>query len=44
VLWEEKAITNVPTLLVNGKYKVIMNSVKNMEEMMTLVNYLIDKK
>jgi thiol:disulfide interchange protein DsbA len=43
-LWEEKKITNVPTLVVNGKYMVIMNSVKNMEEMMTLVNYLIDKK
>lgn len=42
--WEEKQITNVPTLVVNGKYKVIMNSVKNMEEMMALVNYLVDKK
>lgn len=44
VLWEEKQITNVPTLLVNGKYRVNMNSVKNLEEMMSLVNYLIDKK
>jgi thiol:disulfide interchange protein DsbA len=43
-LWEEKQVTNVPTLLVNGKYKVLMNSVKNMEEMMSLVNFLIDKK
>ncbi|PIQ49937.1 MAG: hypothetical protein COW03_02835 [Cytophagales bacterium CG12_big_fil_rev_8_21_14_0_65_40_12] len=42
--WELKQITNVPTLVVNGKYKVIMNSVKNMEEMMALVNYLVDKK
>lgn len=42
--WEEKKISNVPSLVVNGKYLVNMSSVNNTEELMTLVNYLVEKK
>lgn len=43
-VWEEKQITNVPTLLVNGKYKINMSSVRSIDELMELVNFLVDKK
>lgn len=37
-------ISGVPTVIVNGKYKVNMGSVKSTEEFIGLVKYLTDKK
>ena len=37
-------IRGVPTLIVNGKYQVVTSSVKNTEEFIELVNYLVAKK
>ncbi len=42
-LWIEKKITNVPTLVVNGKYKVTMTSVKSLDELISLTNFLLEK-
>jgi len=42
--WEAKKITNVPSLVVNGKYLVNMGSVTSFEELTKLVNYLVEKK
>lgn len=41
--WEKKKVTNVPTLVVNGKYKIEMGSVKSLEELISLTNYLLEK-
>jgi len=37
-------IQEVPTLIVNGKYKVMTGSIKNEKELMSLVKYLLKKK
>jgi len=42
--WEEKKVTNVPALVVNGKYLLNMASVNSIQELMRLVNYLVEKK
>jgi len=42
-LWEEKKVTNVPTLVVNGMYKIDMGSVSTLEELMSLTNFLLEK-
>lgn len=42
-LWIDKKITNVPTLVVNGKYKLNMTSVKSFDELVALTNYLLTK-
>jgi len=42
--WEAKGVSNVPSLVVNGKYLVNMGSVNSLEELLALVNYLVDKK
>lgn len=42
--WEAKQVSSVPSLVVNGKYLVNMGSVKSLEELLSLVNYLVDKK
>lgn len=39
--WIEKRVISVPTLVVNGKYRVNMGSVKNLEELNELVKYLL---
>ena len=41
--WTEKGITNVPTLVVNGKYRLNMGSVKSLQELSSLVNFLLEK-
>ena len=43
-LWQEKKITNVPTMVVNGKYKINMQSVSSLDELTKLTNFLLDKK
>ena len=35
-LWLEKRVTSVPTLVVNDKYKVNMNSVTSLDELIEL--------
>lgn len=42
-LWEEKKVTNVPTLVVNGMYKIQMGSVRTLGELIELTNYLLEK-
>ncbi len=42
-LWQEKKITNVPTFVVNGKYKVHTASVSGWAELIKLVNYLLEQ-
>ncbi|MBO3700128.1 thiol:disulfide interchange protein DsbA/DsbL [Roseivirga sp. E12] len=42
-LWEEKKVTNVPTLVVNGMYKIEMGSVRSLQELIDLTNYLLAK-
>lgn len=41
--WEEKKVSNVPTLVVNGMYKIDMGSVKSIEELVALTNFLLEK-
>ncbi|OEK03520.1 hypothetical protein BFP97_19220 [Roseivirga sp. 4D4] len=42
-LWEEKQVTNVPTLVVNGIYKIDTRSVRSLQELIDLTNYLLAK-
>lgn len=42
-LWEEKKVTNVPTLVVNGMYKIDMGSVRTLQQLIDLTNYLLAK-
>jgi len=42
-LWEEKKVTNVPTLVVNGMYKIDMSSVRSLQQLIDLTNYLLAK-
>lgn len=42
-LWDEKKVGNVPTLVVNGMYKIDMGSVGSIEELVALTNYLLEK-
>ncbi|MGW8123736.1 thioredoxin domain-containing protein [Roseivirga echinicomitans] len=42
-IWETKQVTSVPSLVVNGKYLINMGSVKSMNELVSLTNYLIGK-
>ena len=42
--WEDKQVKNVPTLLVNGKYLINMQSLNNVGELISLTNYLLEKK
>lgn len=42
-LWEEKKVDNVPTLVVNGMYKIDMGSVESIEELVALTNFLLEK-
>ncbi len=42
-LWEEKKVTNVPTLVVNGMYKIDIGSVRTLQELIDLTNYLLAK-
>lgn len=42
-LWEEKKVDNVPTLVVNGMYKIDMGSVRSIEELVALTNFLLAK-
>ena len=37
-------VTGVPAIIVNGKYKVETGSVKSIDELMQLINYLLKKK
>ena len=42
-IWEDKGIASVPTLVVNGKYRLIMPSVRSLQELNALVNFLLNK-
>ena len=42
--FKDKKITNVPTMVVNGKYKLKMESVKSLDELIKLTNFLLEKK
>lgn len=41
--WLDKQIQSVPTLVVNGKYRVNMRTLKTVEEMDSLVKFLLAK-
>lgn len=41
--WMDKQIESVPTLVVNGKYRVNMRSIKSVQEMDSLVKFLLKK-
>jgi len=40
----QQGITSVPTLIINGKYKINDKNIKDMDEYKTLVNFLLTKK
>jgi protein dithiol oxidoreductase (disulfide-forming) len=42
--WKVKKVSMVPTLVVNGKYKVNMNSVGTLDDLIKLTNFLLEKK
>jgi len=42
--YKDKKVDMVPTIVVNGKYKLNMNSVKSTKELIKLTNFLLDKK
>ncbi len=41
--WEKKKVTNVPTLVVNGKYKINMASLTSLDQLIALTNHLLEK-
>lgn len=41
--WLDKQIQSVPTLVVNGKYRVNMRALENVQQMDSLVKYLLEK-
>ena len=43
-LFKEKKVTTVPTLLVNGKYQVIWDSAKSLNDLIAITNFLLDMK
>jgi len=42
-LWEEKQIESVPTLVVNGKYRINMGTLKSLDEMKAITLELLSK-
>lgn len=42
-LWLKKGIASVPTLVINGKYRLNMTSVKSLDELNALVSFLLKK-
>lgn len=42
--WQKKGINNVPTLIINDKYKINIGSLGGMEDLKALISYLLDKK
>jgi thiol:disulfide interchange protein DsbA len=42
--WKLKKVAMVPALVVNGKYKLDMNSVTSLEDLINLANFLLEKK
>lgn len=43
-LWVKRQIDNVPTVVVNGKYKINMGSMRTMDELRQLTKYLLEQK
>ena len=43
-LWMEYEISSVPTVVVNEKYKIRMDALKSMQELIDLTNYLLKQK
>lgn len=43
-LWVERRIDSVPTLVVNEKYKINISSLKTMQEMIDITNFLLKQK
>lgn len=43
-LWVERKIESVPTLVINEKYKINMGSLKSMEELNAITDYLLKQK
>lgn len=41
--WKDKGISNVPTMVVNGKYRLNMQSIGTLEDLIALTNFLIEK-
>ena len=41
-IWLTKRVVSVPTMVVNGKYRVNMGSVKTLSELNSLVKYLLE--
>lgn len=41
--WQKKGVDSVPTMVINGKYRLNMNSVKSLEELNSLVTFLLEK-
>jgi len=42
--WKTKQVSMVPTLVINGKYKINMNSVGTLDDLIKLTNFLLEKK
>ena len=42
-IWLKKGIASVPTLVINGKYRLNMGSVKSLDELNALVSFLLKK-
>ena len=42
-LWQAQGIASVPTLVVNGKYRLNMTSIRSLAELNELVNFLLKK-
>jgi thiol:disulfide interchange protein DsbA len=42
--WKAKKVDMVPSIVVNGKYKLEMNSVGTLEDLIKLTNYLLEQK
>lgn len=42
-VWVDKQIESVPTLVVNGKYRVNMRTLENVQQMDSLVKFLLEK-
>lgn len=40
-IWLDKRVVSVPTMVVNGKYRINMGSVKNLNQLNSLVKYLL---
>lgn len=43
-IWLKQGIASVPTIVVNGKYRLNMGSVKSLNELNSLVGFLLEKK